>query len=135
MQESTIFLVQENLLIKCNECSLYPIEPYKCKNNKCNAIFCELHLDKDNKKCLKCKSDVEYDRNLNNILESIKIKCNKCQIFFNDAKSYNEHYCIKEKFKYLCKFCNFYHNEQDKFVEHVFSFHKYNILLEFKKKE
>lgn len=127
--DSKNFIIDGNLIEKCQKCKLYPIKPYKCENPKCKKIFCEEHLEKNNKKCLICNSNVKLDKNLNNHLENAKIKCGRCGKLFSNLKIYNKHDCDNN---YSCKYCKFFCNEKEKFIEHVFNDHKYDIVLEFK---
>jgi len=128
-EESKNIIVYVNLIEKCQKCNLYPIQPYKCENPECKKIFCEEHLEKNNKKCLVCNSNVKFDKNLNNNLENAKIKCGRCKKIFSNLKIFNKHECDNN---FSCKYCMFLSNDEETFIEHVFNYHKYDIVLEFK---
>ncbi len=127
MEDSKKIVFNKDLITKCAECFFFPFPPFKCENKNCNKIFCESHI-KNNKKCLKCKSNVKLDKNLNEILETAEIICEKCKNHIL-IKNLNKHKCNNN---FLCKFCDFCCNEKEEIIEHIFNFHKYNILFEFK---
>ena len=126
-EQSKKIVFSKDLIQKCTKCFLIAFPPFKCENKNCNKIFCESHI-KNNKKCLKCNSNVKLDKNLNEILETAEIICEKCKNYIL-IKYFNNHKCNNNL---ICKFCDFCCNEKEEFIEHIFNYHKYNILLEFK---